>query len=233
MDEMFDGRFTLTRADDRHNYGEARFTMLAGVQESCRPHDVRAARRPVSPDIGARCQQEGKGCLSRQTHRALMQAERTGLCCGPGPTRTSSAWPRRMQTTRRELKKTGPMPSLAVGRRLHSEAPRRFSGCIGARSHNSCPHRAGAFAPAHQQPPGTASRRRDRPGADSVPGSSGNPMAIRCQPRSRRTWHSKIREAASSRGRKVSRSSGRGNPAAPDDFSASARRESADKGLTE
>jgi uncharacterized protein len=31
MDEMFDGRFTLTRADDRHDYGEARFNMLVGL----------------------------------------------------------------------------------------------------------------------------------------------------------------------------------------------------------
>jgi uncharacterized DUF497 family protein len=33
MDEMFDGRFTLTRADDRHDYGEARFNMLAEFKD--------------------------------------------------------------------------------------------------------------------------------------------------------------------------------------------------------
>jgi uncharacterized DUF497 family protein len=33
MDEMFDGRFTLTRADNRHDYGEARFNMLSGFKD--------------------------------------------------------------------------------------------------------------------------------------------------------------------------------------------------------
>jgi uncharacterized protein len=33
MDKMFDGRFTLTRADDRHDYGAARFNMLAKFKD--------------------------------------------------------------------------------------------------------------------------------------------------------------------------------------------------------
>jgi hypothetical protein len=33
MDEMFDGRFVLTRADNRRDYGEARFNMLAGFKD--------------------------------------------------------------------------------------------------------------------------------------------------------------------------------------------------------
>jgi uncharacterized DUF497 family protein len=33
MDEIFDGRFTLTPADNRHDYGEARFNMPGGFKD--------------------------------------------------------------------------------------------------------------------------------------------------------------------------------------------------------
>ena len=84
------------------------------------------------------------------------------------------------------------MPPFPAWAWLYSEAPRQFAGCDGVRSRDFFPRQAGAFAPTCRQPRGMASGRRD--GLETAPtrGLTGNAMAIHCQPRSHRTWHSKI-----------------------------------------